>query len=297
MVQKTIETGAETDSDLPSGLYIIATPIGNIGDITLRALETLGKVDMIACEDTRTTGKLTTIYDLPTQKIPYHDHNATEMRPKLIALLKGGQRIALLSDAGMPLISDPGYKLVQQCVEEDIPVTCVPGATASLTALVLSGLPTDKFMFAGFLPPKAAARKTALVEIKAVPATLIFYETAPRLTNSLTDMLEVLGDRPAALARELTKKFEEVRRAPLSELAKHYQTQGEPKGEIVVVVAPPSIHQAEVWTEAALDNLLTRMISEEKMSVKDAAAFVAAKSGIKKRDVYQRALLLGRKKT
>jgi 16S rRNA (cytidine1402-2'-O)-methyltransferase len=289
------ETIAGTDQDIPSGLYIIATPIGNIGDITLRALEVLGKVDVIACEDTRITGKLTSIYDLQAQKIPYHDHNASEMRPRLIAMLKEGKRVALISDAGMPLISDPGYKLVEQCAAEDIPMTCIPGATASLTALVLSGLPTDKFLFAGFLPPKSAARKTALAEIKTVAATLIFYETAPRLTDSLADMQEILGDRPAAVARELTKKFEEVQRGLLSELIKHYQAKGAPKGEIVIIVGAAGDQQAETWTDKALDDLLAKMM-KEGMSSKDAAAFVAAKSGVKKRDVYQRALLLSQKK-
>lgn len=296
MAQKTVNEEAGADSDLPSGLYIIATPIGNIGDITLRALNTLSKVDMIACEDTRVSGKLTTVYDISTQKIPYHDHNATEVRPKLISMMKVGKRIALISDAGMPLISDPGYKLVQQCAAENIPVTCLPGATASLAALVLSGLPTDRFMFAGFLPPKSAARKSVLAEIKTVPATLIFYETATRLTDSLEDMREILGDRPAAVARELTKKFEEVQRGTLSTLVAHYQKHGHPKGEIAVVVGQGDPGDTDTWTEKAIDDLLLQMMETQKMSVKDASAFVAAKSGIKKRDVYQRALLLSQKK-
>jgi 16S rRNA (cytidine1402-2'-O)-methyltransferase len=295
MSQTTDKTAAGTDSDLPPGLYIIATPIGNIGDISLRALEILRKVDVIACEDTRVTGKLTSYYDVAAQKIPYHDHNAAEMRPRLIAMIREGKRVALISDAGMPLISDPGYKLVAQCAAEDVPMTCVPGPTASLTALVLSGLPTDKFMFAGFLPPKSAARKTALAEVKAVPATLIFYETAPRLIGSLEDMQAILGDRPAAVARELTKKFEEVRRGLLSELVEHYQEHGEPRGEIVIIVGAPT-GQAEDWTDQSVDKLLLEMMKSQGMSVKDAAAFVAAKSGIKKRDVYQRALLLQQKK-
>jgi 16S rRNA (cytidine1402-2'-O)-methyltransferase len=290
------ETVAGTGKDLPPGLYIIATPIGNLADITLRALEVLGKVDVIACEDTRITGKLAAVYDLQAQKIPYHDHNAAEMRPRLIAMLKEGRRVALISDAGLPLISDPGYKLVEQCAAEGLPMTCIPGATASLTALVLSGLPTDKFLFAGFLPPKAAARKTALAEVKTVAATLIFYETAPRLLACLGDMREILGDRPAAVARELTKKFEEVKRGSLSELAEYYRDKGAPKGEIVVIVGAPQAGQAESWTERALDDLLRRMMDEEGMSVKDAAGFVAAKSGIQKREIYQRALLLNRKK-
>lgn len=289
-------TQTRKDSDLLSGLYIIATPIGNIEDITLRALGVLGKVDLIICEDTRVSGKLTSFYKLGAKKIPYHDHNAAEMRPRLIALLKEGKRVALISDAGMPLISDPGYKLVEQCAAEGIPMTCIPGASASLAALVLSGLPTDKFMFAGFLPPKSAARRSALAAIKAVPATLIFYETAPRLMGSLADMLAILGDRSAAVARELTKKFEEVRRGKLSELVEHYEAQGEPRGEIVIVVGAPSEGQVENWTDATVDALLRRMMVEEKMSVKDAAAFVTAQSGIKKRDVYQRALILSQKK-
>ena len=287
---------SNADSALPAGLYIIATPIGNIEDITLRALDILGKVDFIACEDARVSGKLTSYYDIAAQKLSYHDHNAEEMRPRLIAMIKEGKRVALISDAGMPLISDPGYKLVADCVAEDIPLTCIPGPSASLTALVLSGLPTDRFMFAGFLPPKSAARRTALTEIKAVPATLIFYETGPRLAESLKDMLATLGDRPAAVARELTKKFEEVQRGVLSHLADYYESQGETRGEIVVVVGSPVEGQAGDWTEAAVDELLQAMIKKEGMSVKDAAAFVAAKSGLKKRDVYQRALILNQKK-
>jgi len=283
------------DSALPGGLYIIATPIGNIEDITLRALEILKEVDLIACEDTRVSGKLTSYYDITAQKIPYHDHNADEMRPKLIGLLNEGKRIALISDAGMPLISDPGYKLVAQCAAENIPMTCIPGPTATTTALVLSGLPTDKFMFAGFLPPKSTARRTALAEIKSVPATLIFYETGPRLAESLEDMQAVLGDRPAAVARELTKKFEEVQRGLLSTLIKHYQASEEPRGEIVVVVGAPVAGQEEDWSDEVIDKLLLEMMDEQGMSVKDASAFVAAKSGLKKRDVYQRALLLRQK--
>jgi len=290
------EKSLDTDSDLPAGLYIIATPIGNIEDITLRALDILKKVDLIACEDTRVSGKLTSYYDIPAQKIPYHDHNADEMRPRLITLLNEGKRVALISDAGMPLISDPGYKLVAQCAAENIPLTCIPGPTATTTALVLSGLPTDKFMFAGFLPPKSAARRTALAEVKAVPATLIFYETGPRLAESLEDMQAILGDRPAAVARELTKKFEEVQRGSLSTLIKHYQASGETRGEIVVVVGAPVDGQTEDWTEQVIDKLLLEMMEEQGMSVKDAAAFVAAKSGLKKRDVYQRAILLNQKK-
>ncbi len=292
MARKTV---SDTDSDLPAGLYIIATPIGNIEDITLRALRILGKADLIACEDTRVSGKLTSFYDISTPKTPYHDHNADAARPKLLAMLREGKRIALISDAGMPLVSDPGYKLVAACSAEDIPVTCVPGASASLAALALSGLPTDRFMFAGFLPVKSAARRTALSELRDVPATLIFYETGQRLEKSLQDMLEVLGDRPAALARELTKKFEEVKRNTLSNLLEIYAGGGETRGEIVIIVGAPEEGAGETWTETDIDTLLLEMIKKQDMSVKDAAAYVSAKSGLKKRDVYQRALLLNKK--
>lgn len=284
------------ESDLDGGLYIVATPIGNMGDITLRAIDILGKVDAIACEDTREAGKLTSYHGLETPKIPYHDHNADEMRPQIIRRLKAGERIALISDAGMPLISDPGYKLVDEVVKEGIYVTCVPGATATLTALVLSALPSDKFMFAGFLPPKSAARKSALTDVKAVPCTLIFYETAPRLAESLRDMAEILGNRRASVARELTKKFEEIRRDSLTALADHYDAEGAPKGEIVVVVEGPGASDGDIWTVEATDALLLKMMDDEGMGVKDAAGFVAAKSGQRKSDLYQRALMLKGKK-
>lgn len=284
------------DSDLDPGLYIVATPIGNMGDITLRAIDVLGKVDLIACEDTREAGKLTTVYDITADKVPYHDHNAAEMRPKIVNAIKQGGSIALISDAGMPLVSDPGYKLVEAVIAEGLPVTCIPGATASLSALVLSGLPTDRFMFAGFLPPKTVARKQALSEVAHVPATLIFYETAPRLEDSLADMLEMLGDRPAAVARELTKKFEEVQRGTLSALVAHYKAKGAPKGEIAIVVGAPKAGDVETWTDEAVDALLFKMLEDEKLSVKDAAGVVAAKSGRRKSDVYQRAVFLRNRK-
>lgn len=284
------------DSDLDPGLYIVATPIGNMGDITLRAIDVLGKVDLIACEDTREAGKLTTVYDITADKVPYHDHNAAEMRPKIVNAIKQGGSIALISDAGMPLVSDPGYKLVEAVIAEGLPVTCIPGATASLSALVLSGLPTDRFMFAGFLPPKTVARKQALSEVAHVPATLIFYETAPRLEDSLANMLEMLGDRPAAVARELTKKFEEVQRGTLSALVAHYKAKGAPKGEIAIVVGAPKAGDVETWTDEAVDALLFKMLEDEKLSVKDAAGVVAAKSGRRKSDVYQRAVFLRNRK-
>lgn len=287
------ETTEDLDHDgrLPPGLYLTATPIGNRADITLRALEVLSKVDAIACEDTREAGKLAAIYDLQGLKLPYHDHNADEMRPKILSIIRAGQSVALISDAGMPLISDPGYKLVEACYAEGFYVTCLPGASSTLTALVLSGLPSDRFMFDGFLPPKSAARKSKLNEVRDVPATLLFFETAPRLAESLADMAEVLGDRPAAVTRELTKKFEEVRRGSLSELAAHYTAEGPPKGEIVIVVGRANAESVG-WTEERIDVLIGEMMADDGMSLRDAAAFVAAKSGWKKNEVYQRALLL-----
>lgn len=283
------------DQNLPAGLYIIATPIGNLSDISLRALDTLNGLDVLACEDTRESGKLTAAYNIKVSKIPYHDHNADKMRPRIVDMIKQGRRIGLISDAGLPLISDPGYKLVEACLEENLYVTCIPGATASLTALILSGLPADKFMFAGFLPPKSAARKSALAALKTVPATLIFYETAPRLIESLEDMQAVLGDRPAAVARELTKKFEETRRGTLAQLSAHYAEKGTPKGEIVIVIGAPGA-LAEQWADKDIDLLLQKSLEEDGLSVKDAAALASLTTGVKKSVLYQRALILRNKK-
>lgn len=256
----------------------------------MRAIDTLRAADAIACEDTRETGKLAAAHNITTPRLPYHDHNAAEMRPKITKMIADGQAVALVSDAGMPLVSDPGYKLVEACAAENLYVTCIPGASASLAGLVLSALPSDRFMFAGFLPPKSTARKTALAEIAAVPSTLVFYETAPRLADSLADMQAVLGDRPAAVARELTKKFEEVRRGTLAALAAHYHDAGEPKGEIVVIVGAPVASVKA--TEADIDALLMRAMGDKGLRVRDAAAYVAAETGWRKNDVYQRALLL-----
>jgi 16S rRNA (cytidine1402-2'-O)-methyltransferase len=290
----TAETGAgKADSaPLAAGLYLVATPIGNLGDITLRALETLRKVDVLACEDTREAGKLAQAYGFTAARVPYHDHNGAEMRPKITAMIAGGKSVALISDAGTPLVSDPGFKLVEACLAENLPVTCLPGACAALAALSLSGLPADRFFFRGFLPPRSAARKAALSELKASPATLVFYETAPRLLESLEDMQEILGDRRAAVARELTKKFEQVLRNPLSALIAHYRTAGAPKGEIAVIVEGPQEGVEGAWTAETADALLRRLLSEEGLSVKDAAAMAAAQSGLKKSDLYRRALEL-----
>ncbi|HUH85014.1 MAG TPA: 16S rRNA (cytidine(1402)-2'-O)-methyltransferase [Stellaceae bacterium] len=274
------------------GLALIATPIGNAEDITLRALAQLAAADVIACEDTRVTAKLLTRHGISRPLLAYHDHNAERMRPLLLERLRRGERVALVSDAGTPLVSDPGFKLVQAAIAEDLPVTALPGPAAPLAALLLSGLPADRFFFAGFLPAKSAARRRDLAGLAAVPATLLFFETAPRLAASLADMAATLGPRPAAVARELTKLFEEVRRGPLDDLAGHYAEAGAPKGELVVVVGAASA-AAEAASEASLDAQLGAALRQ--MSLKDAATAVAAATGQTRREVYRRALaLMGR---
>ncbi len=273
------------------GLYIVATPIGNLGDITLRALTVLRGADLIACEDTRVTAKLTRRYGIATRRLAYNDHNAERARPRILEKLRRGAAVALVSDAGTPLVSDPGYKLVSAAIAEGIPVTMAPGPTAPLTALALSGLPSDRFLFGGFLPAKATARQRVLIELALVPATLIFFEAPHRLGASLAEMTRTLGDRPAAVARELTKRHEEVRRGGLLALTRHY-SESAPKGEIVVVVGPPgSAPRAAPEDEvAAIDAMLRENLASA--SLRDAAAAVAAATGQPRRRVYARALAL-----
>jgi 16S rRNA (cytidine1402-2'-O)-methyltransferase len=273
---------------LNPGLYVTATPIGNASDLTLRALDVLRAADIVLCEDTRVTAKLFAIYGLKTRLMPYHDHNAAEMRPRILDRLAAGGRVALVSDAGTPLISDPGYKLVREAVAEGHHVTTLPGASSVMAALTLAGLPTDRFLFNGFLSAKHEARCRELIELVAVPATLVFLESAPRLAASLADMAAQLGPREAAVARELTKRFEEVRRGTLAELAAHYAKAGPPKGEIVVVVGPPP-SQAPLG-EAEIDAMLANALGRE--SLKDAVAEVMTMTGLPRRDVYARALAL-----
>jgi len=278
---------------LAPGLYIVATPIGNLGDITLRALEVLRGVDLIACEDTRVTATLARRFELTADRLPYHDHNAETMRPKLLARLQAGASVALVSDAGTPLVSDPGLKLVQAAIEAGIPVTAIPGASAMLAALMVAGLPTDRFLFAGFLPAKQGQRRQALGELARVPASLVFFETAPRLAEALADMASVLGDRPAAVARELTKIHEEVRRGSLAGLATHYGAGEPPRGEIVLVVGPPAADVQEISPEA-LDARIGDALQTQ--SVRAASAAVAAETGLPRRQVYARALALAGKR-
>ncbi|CCQ75653.1 putative UPF0011 family methyltransferase [Magnetospira sp. QH-2] len=271
------------------GLYLVATPIGNAEDITLRALRVLKSAHVIACEDTRVTGKLASLHNIQTPRTAYHEHNATKARPKLIERLKNGETVALVSDAGTPLINDPGYKLVQACQAEDIHVTALPGASSIIDGLVLSGLPSDRFLFAGYAPPKSAARKTWLAELAEIQATLVLLESPKRLPAALADMATVLGPRPAAMTRELTKLFEEVRRAPLDELATHYAEAGPPKGEVVMVIGPPDAASDQ---DLDLDGLLKRAL--ETQSLRDAAQTVAVATGLPRKKVYARALELAK---
>jgi len=283
--------GGSKPSRPDPGLYLVATPIGNMADITLRALDMLAGADVIICEDTRVTKKLLIRHDISTPTLSYHEHNAARVRPMIIERLKNGDVVALVTDAGTPLISDPGYRLTRACIENNIPFTILPGPSAPLAALALSGLPADRFLFAGFPPSKKSARKKWLAELAAIPATLIFFESAKRLAGSLGDMHAVFGDREAAMAREITKLYEEVRRAPLGELAVHFETQGPPKGEVVIVVAPPGAI-AEIGEEET-DRLLIQAM--ESLSLRDAAEAVAKASGRPKREIYARALSLSSK--
>lgn len=266
----------------------MATPIGNAADITLRALALLGHADLVACEDSRVTGPLLKRYGIDTPLFPYHEHNAAKVRPQLIEKLKAGAVIALVSDAGTPLVNDPGYKLVRACIEAGVAVTALPGASAVLAGLSLSGLPTDRFLYAGFPPPKQAARRKWLAELNAVQATLVLLESPQRLADSLADMAAVLGPREAAVARELTKKFEEVRRGPLSELAAHYAEAGAPKGEITLAIAPPA-EQAPA-SAADLDSALTEAMA--RLPLRQAVDEVAVLLNLGRKAVYARALEL-----
>src|SRR5262245_1737449 len=222
---------------LAPGLHLVATPIGNLRDVTVRALEVLAAADLIACEDSRVTRKLLDHYGIATSLTPYHEHNAAQARPKLLARLAEGAAIALVSDAGTPLVSDPGYKLVREARAAGASVTALPGASAVLAALTLSALPTDRFFFEGFLPAKEAARRARIAELKRIPATLVLFETGPRIADALADLAAELGPRQAALCRELTKLYEEVRRGDLGTLAREAAQADEPRGEIVIVVA------------------------------------------------------------
>jgi 16S rRNA (cytidine1402-2'-O)-methyltransferase len=276
------------DTVLEPGLYVVAAPIGNLRDITLRALDVLAGVDRLYVEDTRVARKLLDAHGVKPKFLgQYHEYNAESAREEILEALERGEAVALMSDAGTPLVSDPGFKLARAVAAEGGRIVPIPGPSALLAALVGAGLPTDRFLFAGFPPPKSAGRRSVFEELRETPASLIFYETGPRLAESLADMADVLGPRPAAVARELTKMFEEFRRAPLDELAAHYAEAGAPKGEIVVVVGPPLEQDAD---PEALDAFLREAL--KRGGVKEAANEAAEKLGVSKRDAYARALQL-----
>ncbi len=282
------KSGTGAAQPLESGLYIVATPIGNLRDITLRALDTLQAADEVLAEDTRVARRLLDAHGIRAKLSPYHDHNGAKRRPEILDKLASGAAIALISDAGTPLVSDPGWKLSREALDAGHRVFPVPGASALLAGLVASGLPSDRFMFCGFLPPKSGARQKVAAELASVPSTLVFYEAGPRLADCLRDLASALGEtREAAVSREITKLFEETRRGSLAELASHYAEAGPPKGEIVVLVGPPVAHAV---TEEALDAAIRAAL--ETQSLKQAAAEIAEQLGLPKRDVYQRALAL-----
>ncbi len=294
--QKPLGTGGNARRDPPQikttpmkpGFYLIATPIGNLRDITFRALDVLSSVDLIICEDTRVTGKLLSAYGFKKKMQVYNDHSNEKQRENLIETVATGQSVAVLSDAGTPLISDPGYKLVRAAIERKLYVTALPGPNAALPALQLSGLPTDQFSFLGFLPPKTSARQAALQKWAETSGTLICYETGPRLLDSLQDMRKVLGNREAAVMRELTKMYEEARRGKLSDLIVHYTEKGQPKGEIVITIGRACV---EVMSGESIEKQLKRAL--ETMSVRDAAEMVAQATGKPKKAIYTLALKLG----
>lgn len=277
-----------SETSFIKGLYLVATPIGNIGDISARAVEVLTAADIIACEDTRNTKKLLTLLGITGKKLTaYHEYNADKIRPHILERLRNGEMIALVSDAGTPLVSDPGYRLVQDCIAQNLYVTAVPGASAVLTALQLSGLPCHRFLFEGFLPPKSAARQKELSLLSNIPATMIFYEAPQRLEETLQDMLSALGDRQAAVVREITKKFEQTVRGPFSELLAEYRQNGFPKGELVIVVSPAEQKKAD---DDEIRSLLKKALKTK--SVKEAAALVSQSIGESRKRIYQIAVEL-----
>ncbi len=291
MQERRINThNAATSKRIASGLYLVATPIGNQRDITLRALDVLQGADLIACEDTRVTRRLLGAYEITTPTKAYHDHNAARVRPGLLSKLRADKSIALVSDAGTPLISDPGYKLVRAAIDADIPVIPVPGPSAGISALLVSGLPTDRFVFVGFLPTRSVARRRALEKLQTVDATVVAYESTSRLRACLADWAHVCGDRLAAVGRELTKLHEEVRRGTLVQLAEHYAAVSV-KGEAVIVVGPPP---AATWSAGEIDAQLRVHLAAG--TLRDAVAHVAQHTGAPRADIYKRALTLRRER-
>ena len=278
--------GMEADR-LQPGLHVVATPIGNLRDISFRGVATLAAADAVIAEDTRVTKTLLAHYGITTPLMAYHEHNASVVRPHILARLESGAALALVSDAGTPLISDPGFKLVADAAAAGINVVAVPGASAVLAALMVAGLPTDRFFFEGFLPPRSAARRQRIAELAPIPGTLVFFESPRRLAETLEDLHAVLGARDAAIARELTKHYETVRRGSLGDLAAALAAEGPPRGEIVLLVAPPG-EGVTVMSAEDLDAKLRKALAT--LSVKDAASVVAAETGQPRRQVYARAV-------
>lgn len=279
---------------LDPGLHVVATPIGNLKDVSFRALATLAAADTVLAEDTRVTRTLLMHYGITTPLVAYHEHSNAAVRERMIARMQGGEALALVSDAGTPLVSDPGFKLVQAAIEAGIEVTPIPGPSAVMTAIVAAGLPTDRFFFEGFLPQKAGARRTRLEALAGVPGTLVLFESPHRLPEMLVDAAAILGPvRPAAVARELTKLFETIRRGTLGSLAEIFAEEGAPKGEIVVVIGTSPEEPAPVEADAGLDATIEAALARH--SIKDAAALVADETGQPRRLVYARALALARR--
>ena len=293
LLQRASETLVEhLDAPLAPGLYLVATPIGNLGDITLRALSVLARADLVAAEDTRHSKKLLSHFGIKSELTPYHDHNAARERPRLLARMRAGFSVALISDAGTPLISDPGYKLVCEALEADLLVTSIPGASAATAALSSAGLPTDTFLFAGFLPPKSGARRSRLDDLKRVPATLIFFETGSRIAQALADMAAIFGMREAVVAKELTKLHEAHFRGRLPDLVAEMEGAGEERGEFVLLVAPPDPEESHVEDAAIMEDLERALAGE---TFRDAVRSVAERLKVKRSRVYELGLELERK--
>jgi 16S rRNA (cytidine1402-2'-O)-methyltransferase len=290
-LEKSIGTLLEDklrNTTVESGLYIVSTPIGNLNDITLRAIAILRCSDAIACEDTRVTGRIKSEFNLTAPLIAYHEHNAHKVTSKIIKLLKSGKIVALVSDAGTPLISDPGYKLVNSAIENNFLVIPVPGASALLAALSTSGLPTDRFLFEGFLPKKTLGRRKALENVAKAGSTLVFFESPNRLIKSLSDMIDILGNRDATISRELTKKHEEILRGNLKSLVKKIEDDRLPRGEVTLVIGPEKNNKS--LPQDQIDQMLIESLS--KHSVKNAVTAVALETSLPRRALYQRAILL-----
>jgi 16S rRNA (cytidine1402-2'-O)-methyltransferase len=269
------------NSTYQAGLYIVATPIGNLKDITIRALEILKAADLIACEDTRTSGKLLSYYGIKANLTSYHDHSGENKRHQITQQLQDGKIVVLISDAGTPLISDPGYKLVKEVADLGINIFPIPGASSVIAALSVSGLPSDRFLFSGFLSNKQVARNKEITELSSINSTIILFESVHRLKETITALSEIMGNRQAVIARELTKLYEELRRGSLQELADYYNNAPNPKGEVVIIIAPPVKKEIDI-------NDVDAMIKEalQTMSVKDASQYVAKTSGISKQEIY-----------